>query len=509
MKAKVRAVLVAIAALALLAGLAVVPAGAADPVPQIDLGVTKTDNMDPVQPGDTFKYQVSVVNNGPSGALEVYATDTLPAEVEFVSVSRAGCTFDGGSTVECYLGAMAPGQSKTFAITVQVRAGTPEGTFTNFVRVENREPDAPPPNQPPVDNNPDNDTHTEPTTVVLGSIGDTVWYDTNVNGVQDGGEPGLPGITVALDGPGGPRSTTTDGSGTYLFDGLVRGDYVVTVTGPARHDATTPTTHTVDLGLGQDYPDADFGFVNGSIGDFVWLDQNGDGVQDPGEDGLPDIVVEITGPGGDDSTATNAGGIYGFEALVAGEYTVSATCPVGSLPTTPSSIVVALAIGEDFPDADFGCQPEVAAPGELGDFVWFDIDGDGRQDAGEPGIGGARLTITGPAGSFTATTNSSGIYGLQVDPAGSYTVTVDQSSISITVDGRAVESSRIGATTTLSRTGVVPDNGANLTFDFGFTVILPPTGFTSGGVGLAGGAILLLGAGLVIASRRADRPEEE
>ncbi|MFY9243302.1 MAG: SdrD B-like domain-containing protein, partial [Polaribacter sp.] len=55
-----------------------------------------------------------------------------------------------------------------------------------------------------------------------GSIGDTVWYDADGNGSQNGGESGLEGATVTLD-PGTPGNTaddittTTDANGNYLF----------------------------------------------------------------------------------------------------------------------------------------------------------------------------------------------------------------------------------------------------------------------------------------------------
>ncbi|MFN8480950.1 MAG: isopeptide-forming domain-containing fimbrial protein, partial [Kouleothrix sp.] len=79
------------------------------------------------------------------------------------------------------------------------------------------------------------------------SIGDTVWYDVNANGVQDNAEPGIPGATVTLRwaGPDGVLgtaddlvyTTTTDVNGTYLFPGLpvygVSDPYQVTVTPPA------------------------------------------------------------------------------------------------------------------------------------------------------------------------------------------------------------------------------------------------------------------------------------
>lgn len=58
-------------------------------------------------------------------------------------------------------------------------------------------------------------------------IGDFVWHDTNANGVQDGGESPLQGVTVELYTSGGTlvKSTTTDASGLWTLtsydDGLL------------------------------------------------------------------------------------------------------------------------------------------------------------------------------------------------------------------------------------------------------------------------------------------------
>ncbi len=64
-----------------------------------------------------------------------------------------------------------------------------------------------------------------------GSISGAVWQDDNSNGVQDAGEAGLTGISVALlDATGAALgSLTTDGSGNYAFEGLPPGAYAVAV----------------------------------------------------------------------------------------------------------------------------------------------------------------------------------------------------------------------------------------------------------------------------------------
>ncbi|MCK8496138.1 hypothetical protein M0L20_30005, partial [Spirosoma sp. RP8] len=77
--------------------------------------------------------------------------------------------------------------------------------------------------------------------VMPASLGDFVWVDTDKDGVQDAGEPGLPGVVVVLlDGNNTPiASTTTSATGAYSFTGLTPGvPYSVSFTAPSGYTAT-------------------------------------------------------------------------------------------------------------------------------------------------------------------------------------------------------------------------------------------------------------------------------
>jgi len=89
---------------------------------QADLAVTKTDNPDPVRVGNNLTYTVTVTNNGLSAATNVVLTDTLPANVAFVSAT-APCTEVAG-TVTCNLGTINSGANSvvTIVVTPQVAA---------------------------------------------------------------------------------------------------------------------------------------------------------------------------------------------------------------------------------------------------------------------------------------------------------------------------------------------------------------------------------------------------
>ncbi len=96
------------------------------------------------------------------------------------------------------------------------------------------------------------------------------------------------------------------------------------------------------------------------LGDTVWRDDNGNGVQDGGEPGIAGARVHIVGVSPltvDETQVTDADGHYFFAALVAGSYqvTLDLSSVSGTL-TTPGSFSVPLAVGEQYLDADFGVQ---------------------------------------------------------------------------------------------------------------------------------------------------------
>jgi VCBS repeat-containing protein len=71
-----------------------------------------------------------------------------------------------------------------------------------------------------------------------GSLAGFVYVDANGNGVRDGGEQGLAGVTIRLWGQDifgefVDRTTTTDATGAYRFEGVVAGSYVIEETQPA------------------------------------------------------------------------------------------------------------------------------------------------------------------------------------------------------------------------------------------------------------------------------------
>jgi uncharacterized repeat protein (TIGR01451 family) len=97
-----------------------------------DLKVEKADTADPVSPGDSLGYTVTVTNQGPSDAVDVVAVDTLPAGVTLVATS--GCAEDPTGAPTCSLGPLAAGATAIYGIEVTVDAGA-TGTLSNQVSV--------------------------------------------------------------------------------------------------------------------------------------------------------------------------------------------------------------------------------------------------------------------------------------------------------------------------------------------------------------------------------------
>lgn len=89
-----------------------------------DLSMDKIDSEDPVI-GLEFAYTLEVTNHGPSTAVSVEATDTLPGGMTFVS-SVGGCTESLG-VITCPFGTMSPDDvvSRTFQVEIDPGLSSP------------------------------------------------------------------------------------------------------------------------------------------------------------------------------------------------------------------------------------------------------------------------------------------------------------------------------------------------------------------------------------------------
>lgn len=103
-----------------------------------DLFVAKAAAPDSVTVGDDLAYTVTVTNNGPDEAMGVTLTDTLPADVTFVSATPTQGSCSGTRTITCDLGILANGATATVAIAVTL---TTAGQISNTASVAGNESD--------------------------------------------------------------------------------------------------------------------------------------------------------------------------------------------------------------------------------------------------------------------------------------------------------------------------------------------------------------------------------
>ncbi|MGZ8785369.1 MAG: SdrD B-like domain-containing protein, partial [Acidimicrobiia bacterium] len=226
-------------------------------------------------------------------------------------------------------------------------------------------------------------------TTTLSADDNRVWFD-NV------------AISLTTTTAGGDPPTLLDGYSLAVGESLTV-TYDVLVDNPA---AISAATNTVIARSDQSTPVSDStttGVTSASIGDLVWNDLDADGVLDGGEPGLVGITVDLTWAGSngsfgdaDDvlyaSQVTDGSGMYDFTGLPSGLFRVDvddATLPLGATLTTAAEpLDVAVVPGEDFNGADFGYRIPA-----VGDVVWVDVDGDGIQDVGEPGLAGVTVSL--------------------------------------------------------------------------------------------------------------------
>ena len=184
------------------------------------------------------------------------------------------------------------------------------------------------------------------------ALGGQVWID------RGGGAEALAGAEILLlDGDGNQLQSLNAGeNGAWRFSGLMPGDYRIQANLPEGTVAVEPDDERLDSGLisvveetdgrtgrtglislrmGRDQLSLNIGSVlPGTIGDYCWLDENGNGWQDGGEYGIPHVKVElIRNEVTVAETETDQYGLYFFREVYPATYTLRATAPAEVKPT--------------------------------------------------------------------------------------------------------------------------------------------------------------------------------
>ncbi len=291
------------------------------------------------------------------------------------------------------------------------------------------------------------------------TFGDRAWEDLDADGLQDAGEPGITNVLVYVydaasnlaavvrTDTNGVWKSTGHGVGSYfakffLPSGYERSARYVGTNAAIDSDADLVTGLTAVFAMtnGQTNLTLDAGmYRRAALGDFVWEDLDGDGQQDGGEPGLPNVVVRLFNAASNviGTTTSSAAGAYVFTNLMPGtSYFVDFAPPAGylfttsnvgadatdsdPLPGTNRTALVSLVSGQTNLTVDAGFYRLAA----LGDFVWNDLDGDGQQDGGEPALAGVPVRLYDAASNVVGATTSSavGAYALTNLPPGTYFV---------------------------------------------------------------------------------------
>lgn len=324
----------------------------------------------------------------------------------------------------------------------------------------------------------------------------SVWRDADADGTWDEGEPALSGVSVCLDTnndgscSGEVSTATTDADGRYVFTGLAAGTYRVAVhTGSGALTGATQTgdpdeagrcvlcdgrtTSGMSLIAGDLLGPSNFGFVvpgTSSIGDVVYLDNDGNGSRGAFDPGIAGVTLRLyydaNGNASFDpavdllvgTTATGTDGAYLFPDLSAGTYfvTLDETTLPGSYAQTddPDSLgacsgtacdarsaAVVLATSQNRDDVDFGYRPP--SDGFVGDMVFHDRDGNGVPNgAFESGIDGITVWLCpggvtacdGTTAIATTVTSGGGIYGFTGLNDGPYKIALDLADADLPTD---------------------------------------------------------------------------
>ncbi|MFO7447821.1 MAG: SdrD B-like domain-containing protein [Ignavibacteriaceae bacterium] len=360
-----------------------------------------------------------------------------------------------------------------------------------------------------------------------GSLGDKVWIDTNKNGIQDSGEPGLKEVTVELYTCEGQWLgwTLTDNNGNYLFDSLQAGSYFVkfylidnnanyqfTIKDAGSDNAkdsdadTSGKTICIDLEAGENDLTWDAGVIEKApelcaIGNKVWNDINKDGKQDNSEPGVPGVTLKLYTCANElvATQSTDSEGNYLFTDVAAGDYYLKVSVPTGW------GLTLMDAGTDDLLDSDadplssktacFNIDPpncdsnatrwdiglyEHPTKGKVGDRVWLDVNKNGIQDNSEAGVSGITVKLYNCEDALlrTTVTNGNGLYLFDSLDAGSYYVKFmlpDGYEFS-PVDAVSDDYADSDADVTLGRTVCFTlDAGeADLTWDAGISEIVIP-----------------------------------
>ena len=343
--------------------------------PALDLLINKTDMPDPTAVGENTEYTLRATNRGPSAAENVIVTDTMPTDgLLYISSNIVGA---GGScstipvtrsvagTLVCTFDAIAAGQTREIKVVME---GLKLGLWTNAVSVTSDEVKA------GFDTVTGNESVTEDTTVrarvdvevaskvpssptiglrepfsfailvrnkagaQLGEAEGVTLSDSLPAGMEIAGP--LSATVIAGSASTNVCSSATDNASFSCGFGTLSSGAEVLVTVPVivmalssvpqqfTNVATASTTSfDEDLANNSNSGVVEVGSA-ASLSGAVFRDFNGNGLQDPGDNGIAGVQMGISGTTADGTpvsltVSTASDGTYDFSFLAAGVYGVT------------------------------------------------------------------------------------------------------------------------------------------------------------------------------------------
>ncbi len=220
------------------------------------------DNTSPVAPGDVATFTISVYNQGNQSLKDIVVYDYISSGYSFLSgADNPGWSLNGTTAEYSYAGPLAPGNVATLKIKLTVQNTSQIQNWTHYAEIA------------------------------------------SAKTMED--------LVIAYDFDGEFASNSSYERDVHVGDAwdneiLGKGLKVKPNEDMDDHDPASIT-------------------ATGKVGDFVWNDLNGNGLQDPGEPGIPNVVVELhntdyTSGVATQFATTDANGKYLFDMVIPGTY---------------------------------------------------------------------------------------------------------------------------------------------------------------------------------------------
>ncbi len=432
-----------------------------------------TTPLSTVSTGQTFDWLVTVRNNGPDAAETTEFRDALSSNLVVAGVpslvvtagaftpAAPGCSV-AGNVVTCAIASMPANGAATVRIPVRFANGSTPANGTVVTNTASIVTTGSGDTNGGASRTQGNNFGSGQITVQNAAISGRVYEDLNGSGQPDSGEPAIAGVTLTLTGAdaatGTPTTltTTTDANGFWSFI-VSPGTYTVTQTQPAGYlpgvtragagSGSTPGTvppgtrngpngsnanviQGIVLTAGGSSQNNFFGEVRGaSIAGRVYQDVDYSNGFTAADRGIPAATVAINGTDMFGNTVslpaatTDANGAYSFTGLVPGTYGLVETQPAGYADGPDDAGSAGGVVANDQVSA-IALRSNVNATGyDFGEVltrisvrVFVDQNNDGIPQAGDTGIAGVVVRLTGT----DAAGNPVDLLAVSTGPVGSY-----------------------------------------------------------------------------------------